>query len=104
MRHLHCPCCGTRWRFRRTGCPFCEREDDHRLAVIAIEGEGGLRLDHCDSCQGYLKTYDGEGNEALLLSDWASLHIDVLANDRGLRSLGAPLFDLAALSQIASGT
>ena len=31
--------------------------------TLAIEGEGGLRLDHCESCRAYLKTYDGEGNE-----------------------------------------
>jgi len=101
MRHLHCPCCGTRWRFRRTGCPFCERTDDHRLSVIAIEGEGGLRLDACESCNGYLKTYDGEGNEALFFSDWASLHLDVLAQDRQLVCMGIPIFDIAALARTA---
>ena len=36
MRLLSCGCCGTRWQFKRTGCPFCEtdcataRECDHR--------------------------------------------------------------------------
>ena len=35
-RLLSCGCCGTRWQFKRTGCPFCEsrlstaRERDHR--------------------------------------------------------------------------
>lgn len=94
MRMLFCGCCGTRWRYRRTGCPFCERKDDHRLSVLGVEGEGGLRIDYCDGCHGYLKTYDGEGGEAVLLADWTSLHLDLLARDRGLKRLAASLYEV----------
>jgi FdhE protein len=94
MRHLVCGCCGTRWRFRRTGCPFCENTDDHRLAAVAIEGEAGLRIDYCESCGGYLKTYAGTGSEALLLADWTSLHLDVIASDRGWKRFAASLYSL----------
>ena len=62
-RLLSCGCCGTRWRYRRMGCPFCESANDHRLSALAIEGEKYLRIDYCQSCRAYLKTYDGEGNE-----------------------------------------
>ncbi len=93
MRFLACGGCGTRWRYRRTQCPFCEN-DSSRLAVVGIEGEGGLRIDYCESCRGYLKTYDGTGNEALMLSDWTSLHLDLLAQDRGFQRLAASLFEL----------
>ena len=92
MRLLSCGCCGTRWQFKRTGCPFCET-NDQRLASVSIEGERGLRIDHCESCGGYLKTYDGEGNETLLLSDWSSVHLDVIAHDRGLKRLAASLYE-----------
>jgi FdhE protein len=91
MRLLSCGCCGTRWQFKRTGCPFCEA-DSQRLASVAIEGEPRLRIDHCESCGGYLKTYDGQGNEALLLSDWSSLHLDLIAHDRGLKRLADSLY------------
>ena len=37
-RLLSCGCCGTRWQFKRTGCPFCET-DAQRLASVTIEGE-----------------------------------------------------------------
>ena len=94
LRLLSCACCGTRWRYRRTGCPFCQSEDDHRLAAVVVEGEGGLRIDYCKSCQGYLKTYEGEGNEPLLLADWTSLHLDIIARDRGLKRLAASLYEL----------
>jgi FdhE protein len=95
MRLLSCGCCGTRWQFKRTGCPFCET-DSQRLASVKIEGEPGLRIDHCESCGGYLKTYDGQGDETLLLSDWSSLHLDLIAHDRGLKRLAASLYDLDA--------
>jgi FdhE protein len=93
-RLLSCACCRTRWQFTRTGCPFCET-DSQRLASVTIDGEPGLRIDHCESCGGYLKTYDGEGNEALWLSDWSSLHLDLIAHDRGLKKVAASLYEFA---------
>jgi FdhE protein len=93
-RLLSCGCCGTRWLYRRTRCPFCEDVEDDRLAVLAVEGEGGLRIDYCKSCEGYLKTYAGEGNEAVLLADWTSIHLDIIACDRGLKRVAASLYDL----------
>jgi FdhE protein len=92
MRLLSCGCCGTRWQFKRTGCPFCET-DSQRLSSVSIEGEPALRIDHCESCGGYLKTYDGHGAETLLLSDWSSLHLDLIAHDRGLKKMAASLYE-----------
>jgi FdhE protein len=94
LRFLSCGCCGTRWRFQRTGCPFCENKDDHLLAVLSVEGESGLRIDYCERCDGYLKTYSGMGNETFLMADWTSLHLDILARDRGLKRLAASLYEL----------
>jgi FdhE protein len=91
---LFCGCCHSRWRYRRTGCPFCEKQDDHRLAAVAVEGEGGLRIDYCEDCRGYLKTYNGEGSEAVLMLDWTSLHLDVIARDRGLKRMAASLYSV----------
>jgi FdhE protein len=96
LRKLSCGRCRTRWRYRRTGCPFCDAQDEHRLAVVSVEGEAGLRIDYCDVCSGYLKTYDGEGSESVLLADWTSLHLDMIARDRGLKRLAASLYDLDA--------
>ncbi len=93
MRLLSCGCCHTRWQFKRTGCPFCEA-DSQRLASLTIDSEPGLRIDHCESCAGYLKTYVGEGSEALMLSDWSSLHLDLIAQDRGLKKLAVSLYQL----------
>jgi len=92
-RLLSCGCCGSRWRYGRTGCPFCE-SDSPRLTGHGIHGEGGLRIDYCESCRAYLKTYDGEGDEKVLLADWTSIHLDVVAQDRGLKRVAASLYDL----------
>jgi FdhE protein len=94
QRFLSCGCCGTRWRYQRTKCPFCESPDDHRISIVTVEGEGGLRIDWCESCRGYLKTYDAEGNEGVMLADWTSIHLDVIARDRGLKRLAASLYEL----------
>jgi len=91
-RFLVCGCCGTRWRYRRTACPFCENES-HRLAVITVQSEPGFRIDHCESCRGYLKAWQGQG-DAVGLADWTSLHLDVLALERGLVRLAPSLYDL----------
>lgn len=99
-RLLACGCCGSRWRYQRTACPFCE-SDAQRLGIVAIQGEGGLRIDYCAACKGYLKTYDGEGQEAVLLGDWTSLHLDVIAHDRGLERMAASLYDLEPVLQQA---
>jgi FdhE protein len=92
-RYLACGACRSRWRYRRTACPFCEN-DSLRLGIVAVEGEAGLRIDYCESCRGYLKTLNGEGHESLLLADWSSLHLDVIACDRGLKRLAASLYEL----------
>jgi FdhE protein len=94
LRLLACGCCRTRWRYRRTGCPFCDNQHNHRLAVVAIEGEVGLRIDYCETCSGYLKTATGEGSEEVLLADWTSLHLDLLARDRGLKRMAGSLYEL----------
>jgi FdhE protein len=96
-RLLCCGCCRTRWRYARTGCPFCETES-HRLAALAPEGAHGLRIDYCDACRGYLKTYDGEGSEAVMLADWTSVHLDVLALDRGLTRCAPSLYAFDAVA------
>jgi FdhE protein len=94
LRKLSCGRCRTRWRYRRTACPFCDAQDEHRLAVVAVSGESGLRIDYCEKCGGYLKTYDGEGHESVLLADWTSIHLDLIARDRGFKRLAASLYDL----------
>jgi len=93
-RFLACGCCRTRWQFRRIGCPFCGNEAQEHLGILQVEGEEGLRIDVCGECRGYVKTYTDEGDEALFLADWPTLHLDVLAVQRGFERVGASLYQL----------
>jgi FdhE protein len=96
QRFLLCGCCRTRWRWRRTACPFCEHES-HRLAVMNVESEPGFRIDWCESCRGYLKAYQRPGNETVALADWTTLHLDVAAVERNLQRTATSLYDLAGM-------
>jgi hypothetical protein len=40
------------------------------------------------------KARDGEGSEAVRLADWTSLHLDLLARDRGLKRMAASLYEV----------
>lgn len=93
-RLLACGCCHSTWQYRRIGCPFCENEDPTQLAIFTIEQEPLFRLDTCHECNGYLKTYLGESDVDLYLSDWASLHLDVVAKQQGLERKGSSLFEI----------
>lgn len=93
MRLLRCGRCRSRWLYRRTACPFCQNADEHRLTTLSIQGEP-LRIDYCEDCRGYLKTYVGQGTENCFLADWTSLHLDVVALDRGLKRCGTSLYQI----------
>jgi len=93
-RQLACGCCRTRWAFKRVACPFCGNEDANRLGVLELDQEPELRLDVCEECKGYVKTYTGTRDLELVLSDWPTLHLDVLARDRGYERRGASLYEL----------
>ena len=97
-RFLACGACRTRWQYNRTRCPFCE-EDAQRIAVVTFGGEAGLRIDSCTSCKAYLKTLEGAQDEAFLLSDWTSLHLDVAARDRGLERRACSLYEFEAVGR-----
>jgi FdhE protein len=100
-RFLACGCCGTRWRYRRTACPFCEHES-HRLGVVTVQSEPGFRIDWCESCRGYLKAWQGQGDAGFFLADWTTLHLDVAAHDRGFVRMAASLYDLDGLLPVPS--
>lgn len=78
------------------GCPFCDNDDQNQLSVLTIEQEPLFRLDTCRECNGYLKTYISNGDLELHLSDWSTLHLDVLAKQNKLERKAPSLFDLGA--------
>lgn len=93
-RQHSCGCCGTSWAAERIGCAYCGNADADKLSILEAEGQGGLRLDLCEACRGYTKTWAGEGDPAVLLLDWTSLHLDLIAIGRGYVRKGVSLFEL----------
>ena len=90
-RYLKCGSCGTMWRWNRLGCPYCDNEDLKKMHILETESEPEMRLDVCDECHSYIKTYTQEGKEDIYLKDWATLHFDILAEEQGLHKVGSAL-------------
>lgn len=94
QRTLVCGLCSTHWKARRLGCPHCGTEDENQLAILEFESESRLRLEVCDDCKGYLKTWAGLEAESSFFFDWTTLHMDAIAADRGYLRLGASLYEI----------
>ena len=88
-RYLSCGGCGTLWHWRRTSCPYCGCDDLEKIHIFEFDGKLTIRLDVCDECGAYLKTYGEEDAENIYLRDWATLHLDLLAEEKNLRKCGA---------------
>jgi FdhE protein len=86
-RRLRCSLCGTGWYYPRLQCAFCGRRGHKTLGYIAVEGEEEkYRVQTCDSCHHYIKvvvTFDPILPELLPVEDLATLHLDLVANERG---------------------
>ncbi len=86
-RVLRCGLCATAWEFPRLRCPFCGTNDHHLLGFFhAEEEQGRYRAATCDGCCGYLKiasTLSALSSPLLLVTDLATLHLDLIAADRG---------------------
>ncbi|MCE5312772.1 MAG: formate dehydrogenase accessory protein FdhE [Nitrospiraceae bacterium] len=94
QKFLSCGCCRTRWKYLRMSCAFCENHDQNRLDILEPENNEDLRLDICRQCNSYIKTYTNEGEEDIMLADWSSLHLDVIASESGLHRRAHSLYEL----------
>ena len=90
-RYLSCDGCHTVWPHKRIGCVYCQNIDLKKMHILEPEGEPEMRLDVCDECHTYLKTYNEEGAEDVYLRDWATIHLDLLGEEQGLRKKGSVL-------------
>lgn len=93
-RFLSCGCCKTRWNYARLSCSFCGNHDQTGMDILEIEQEESFRLDVCRACNGYIKTYLKEGDENLMLSDWSTIHLDLIAAGQGLKRSAHSLYEV----------
>lgn len=87
IRYSLCSYCGCEWRIDRLSCSVCGNKDQDTLQYFHGEGEMACRIDLCDVCHHYIKTIDYRTIEESdpCLEDLATLHLDVLATQRGYR-------------------
>jgi FdhE protein len=87
-RYLQCPFCGCQWRWERIACPYCSNKAFDSLHYLYSEEEEAYRVDLCDQCKGYLKTVDSrklDYEPSLDLEDVVTIHLDILAVEKGYR-------------------
>ncbi len=86
-RRLRCGSCGASWHYPRVKCAFCGSNDHKSLGYLSVEGEEEkYRLQTCDICRGYIKvvvTFDPIPVDLLTVEDLATLHLDLIAAERG---------------------
>ena len=92
-RFLTCDGCHTEWPFARVGCAYCGNENLTQMHILEPEGLPAMRIDVCDACKSYLKTYNEEGQEDVYLTDWATLHLDMLGEEAGFTKKGSILLE-----------
>lgn len=85
LRYSVCSRCSHQWHIDRLSCAVCGERSPDVLQFFHEEGDTACRIDVCDSCHHYIKTIDVRPLEAPdpLLEDLATLHLDLLAVDKG---------------------
>ena len=85
---LSCQLCSSEWRYMRIKCPFCCNEKQKSMRFLEVEGSP-YRLDFCDQCRRYIKTFDerkgGDGKGVFIPSveDLSTMYLDILAGREG---------------------
>jgi FdhE protein len=86
-KHLRCAECGADWRVPRLQCSHCGNSEHNTFGYLyAEEKPDKIMAELCDKCHGYLKVITSYGPldpGLLLVEDLATLHIDLIAEERG---------------------
>jgi FdhE protein len=87
-RLLVCGRCASWWFFPRATCPWCGEDDPRRLVPYVPDGRRFVRIDACETCRSYVKTFDlrepGAKDVVPLVDDVATLALDVWAHQQDL--------------------
>ncbi|AEG58716.1 formate dehydrogenase accessory protein FdhE [Desulforamulus ruminis] len=88
-RKLYCGRCETHWRYKRSGCPYCN-EDDSEASFFTLDDNRQYRVYLCDHCKSYLKTVDERecGEVDLFCEDILTVELDELAHNEGYQRGG----------------
>jgi FdhE protein len=97
-RRLRCARCRGDWQLPVLHCPYCDELRHDRLHALVPENEEHTRrVDVCESCKGYIKTFatlQALQPRSLSMLDLATLELDVMAQDRGYTRPSRPGYPL----------
>lgn len=86
-RSLVCSRCATWWSFPRAICALCGEDDSRSISGFLVPENPIARVDCCETCHGYVKTFDlrkaGAAGVVPLVDDVATLSLDLWAQERG---------------------
>lgn len=88
QRYFVCSFCSFQWPGERLKCPFCENTDHDKLHYFYEENQEAHRVDLCDNCKQYIKTVDSrkiDYDPELVLEDIITIHLDILASEKGYK-------------------
>ncbi len=87
-RSLVCGRCAGWWTFPRAICTWCMEADPRRLPSFVPDERRAVRIDGCETCGSYVKTFDlrepGAPELVPLVDDVATVALDLWAHDQGL--------------------
>jgi formate dehydrogenase accessory protein FdhE len=87
-RSLVCGRCAGWWTFPRAVCSWCSEADPRRLPSFVRDDRRAVRIDGCETCSSYVKTFDlredGGAELVPLVDDVATVSLDLWAHDQGL--------------------
>lgn len=86
LRHLRCGLCASEWPADRLRCPLCGTRDHADLGFLHVDGADHERAATCEHCRGYVKVVASLVPLApldLAVRDLATLHLDMIALERG---------------------
>lgn len=88
-RHLSCSLCLAEWEFRRIVCPACDEMDHTKLPRYCPDEPVTVRLEACDTCKTYMKSFDMTENGLLVpdVDEMATVALDVWAGEHGYHKI-----------------
>ena len=88
-RHLACSFCSAEWEFRRVLCPVCAEVDYAKLPRYLPEQPIAVRVEACDTCKFYLKSFDLTQDGLLIpeVDEIASIALDLWAAEHGYQKV-----------------
>ena len=90
-RHLVCSFCAAEWEFRRVLCPVCGETDYTKLPRYLPEEPMAVRVEACDTCKFYLKSFDMTEDGMLVpeVDEVATIALDLWASEHGYQKIRA---------------